>query len=69
MQAAPSPTPVRDRVLLAGKPEALEASTQVALREAKLNSVLFLGCDALALLQDLHQRLQQAAVSAAGEQA
>ena len=58
-----------DCVLLAGKPEALEASTQVALREAKLNSVLFLGCDALALLQDLHQRLQQAAVSAAGEQA
>jgi len=58
-----------DCVLLAGNPQALDADTQKALKKAKLTGSLSLGCDALALLQDLHQRLRAAHAAEAGAQA
>ena len=58
-----------DCVLLAGKTKALDADTQKALKKAKLTDSLSLGCDALALLQDLHQRLSAAHAATAGAKA
>lgn len=47
------------RVLLAGKPGALSDDTQQALSEAGLSTSIHLGCDALAVLQDLHRALTE----------
>ncbi|MCH2102080.1 MAG: methylmalonyl-CoA mutase family protein, partial [Planctomycetes bacterium] len=58
-----------DCVLLAGDPSALDAETQKALEHAELTDSLSLGCDAVALLQDLHRRLQAAAAASAGGEA
>lgn len=58
-----------DCVLLAGNPSKLDADTQKALKGAKLSGSLSLDCDALALLQDLHQRLRAAQADPAGAKA